>query len=274
MSEDNTEKKLVHLDTSSTSKKNFENSEIEKNEKDDRRLKISILFPKFNNTTETHDFECSFSELKELFSDPKESETKEVSAFTPAIFQDNYRKKDNAISCSTLVYDLDDFPDNVTAADIVEVIQYYQAICYSSFSNKLPNKGARFRVILSLDKDIPARSYSALANSFKAKFGKFSTGIDLSGTNVAQMFYLPAVPIGSKDSFEFKVSDGEPLNWESLIEATHVLQNAKNSLANYGSSPISIGSRNNVATFIVEYLKNTHIRTLSEQFYSSGGDHV
>lgn len=215
--------------------------EIIRNDANDHLLKLSIL-PK--NKTNTVEIEYSFSNLVEMFSKPLESNTKEVCAFTPAIFKDNYRKKEKAISCSVLVYDLDGLPDQTTASDVIEAIQEYQVICYSSYSHKLPDKGARFRVIIALNKNIPAENYSALANAFKSKLGKFSSGIDVSGMNVAQMFYLPAIPSERKQSFDFKAHLGEPLNWESIIDGSKLPESDNQHLGADGNSSIGIGSRN------------------------------
>lgn len=215
--------------------------EIIRDDVNDHLLKLSIL-PK--NKINTVEIEYSFSDLIELFSKPIESNKKEVGAFTPAVFKDNYRKKENAISCSVLVYDLDDLPDKTTASDVIEEIQEYQVICYSSFSHKLPDKGARFRVIIALNKNIPAENYFALANAFKSKLGKFSSGIDVSGMNVAQMFYLPATPSERKENFEFKAHLGERLNWELIIDGSKMPESDNQHLGADGNSFIGIGSRN------------------------------
>lgn len=170
----------------------------------------------FNGWTKAEVGTDAFDDFVDDFRKPVESKEKKGPAFCPFIFKDNYRNDDNATQSQLLVFDLDDLPIGTTADDIVSLLNNYRAFCYSTYSHLLDGNGPRFRVVILLDDCIDPASYKKITRQF-CKTHKYLNQADESGYKPTQVFFLPSVPPGRKDSFEFAESFGKPLDWTQLI---------------------------------------------------------
>lgn len=169
----------------------------------------------FNDWTHAESNAESFEEFVDAFREPLESEDKKGPSFCPFTFEDNYRNNENATQSKLLVFDLDDLPEETTAEAVISELSKYRAFCYSTYSHRLGENGPRFRVVLLLSDYIDPRSYKQVARSF-SKMHKCLAQADESGFKPTQVFFLPSVPPGQQEFFEFAESLGEPLDWKKI----------------------------------------------------------
>lgn len=92
----------------------------------------------------------------------------EAAAWSSGIFRDDHRSKDDFISASCLVYDLDDVPDLVDLLKRLELLRCCYAVHSTTRSGFKPHK---LRVVLPLAHDCNAVEYDALWLQFKVKLG-------------------------------------------------------------------------------------------------------
>lgn len=170
----------------------------------------------FNGWTQAEVGTDAFDDFVDDFREPEESNEKKGPAFCPFIFEDNYRNYDKATQSQLLVFDLDDLPSGTTADDIVSQLSDYRAFCYSTYSHLLDGNVPRFRVVILLDDCIDPASYKKVTRQF-CRTHEYFNQADESGFKPTQVFFLPSVPPGRKDSFEFAESFGQPLDWTQLI---------------------------------------------------------
>lgn len=201
-----------------------------------------LLDDQVNTTTNTE----TFDDFVEGIKDVEESDSKEGGAFAPFIYKDNYRNKKNATYSNMLVFDVDNLPESTTAKDLLSDFGGYRVICYTSYSHLLTGKGARFRIIFLLSKSIGPKEYEAVARNISETYPALKT-TDSSGFIPSQMFYLPKMPTGRLQYYEFAECHGEALDWEKF------LTNGGSAVANISnrkpahSANILEGSRNATA---------------------------
>lgn len=141
---------------------------------------------------------------------------KDGELFSPVVFTPPYRKKENVRSVALLVLDYDHLADvegdfNVWC-DLGVACLLYTSHSHLRKTECNPNAEPRFRVVVLLFEPIPAKYFASLWAWAAAQSGG---KIDGAAKDSSRMYYLPA--IYSADSpFEFRVSDGEPLDWRRL----------------------------------------------------------
>ena len=134
------------------------------------RPNITISVFRGMTDTDPEVFENTFEALAEECRTPEIRGGKDGLAFCPAVFEPQYRKKENARECAVLVYDLDNLPQGIDAEMALSCIRPYNGFCYSTFSHKADGKGNRYRVVVELAEPIPAAEYKRIAGIFAVNF--------------------------------------------------------------------------------------------------------
>lgn len=146
----------------------------------------------------------------------------------PAIFKSNKRRKENVVEVSCVVLDYDHEAD--FQRDL-KPWKPYNYVAHTTYNHT--DSEHRFRVIIPLATPIPADKYPALWEwASTLSNGK----IDRAASDSSRMYY---VPIKSDESaaYEFKVNDGELLDWQKLsLAKPEMKKSASNSSNSNGNS--------------------------------------
>ena len=185
-----------------------------------------------------------FDDLEALCETPLRN-TKDGDAFCPAVFNPPYRKKENATQCEILAFDFDALPPDITGSDLIKAVNEYRCFCYSTFSHQANGKGNRYRLVVAVDKPIPAKKYTDVATVLGYKFETLGIEIDASCTKPEQMLFLPACPDDRRDLFEFYTNQGCPLDWQNLLAMCSIKNPPKQPSAYSTDGLILEGNRNN-----------------------------
>ena len=149
----------------------------------------------------------TWAELVDLLSKHRVSEDKsKCNYFVGATFKDNYRNKENLISTSLMTIDVDKFEG--TAEDVLSKIQRtlpYSLVLYSTFRST--SNVPRFRIIIPLTREIPARDYEPLCLALCDEYKEFT--VDKCGFKLELPMYLPYAPTSRIDDAFSYVKDVE-----------------------------------------------------------------
>ncbi|MGI8670396.1 MAG: DUF3987 domain-containing protein [Aridibacter sp.] len=175
---------------------------------------ISLFKSKFDNKPRR--VQRTWTELTKRFQKPAVRKEKDGALFSPAIFEPVFRRKENVQSVSLLVLDIDHNADletiknDLTALDVAFAIYSTHSHLRRTTSN--PKAEPRFRVCLPLASEIPAKDFPALWQYVKQET---NLPLDESAKDVCRMFYTP-VKADENADYQFYISDGEFLDWQSL----------------------------------------------------------
>lgn len=157
--------------------------------------------PKLNQHT--------WSQLLDLFKTPNIRGSKDGLLIAPAKFNGK-RAKANVEYVSLLMLDVD---SGLTIDSAIETLKKtgYESVIHTSFSHS--ESLNKFRVIIPLDKPIPADQYSRLWHWGSCLFGNT---VDQSVNDCSRIFYTPACSQENLGLFRFHHKEGKALDWSNL----------------------------------------------------------
>jgi hypothetical protein len=215
------------------------------------QFQISLFNNK--NSTRPHVISLSWQAFCQKIISPLVRENKDGSLFSPALFQPAYRLKKNVLSITLLVLDYDH------CADMERDFKVWcdMGLCcllYTSHSHKRntqcnPYAEPRFRIVVLLAEPIPANYFNSLWRWAAIQSGGI---IDETTKDSSRMFYLPAIH-STKAPYEYRISDGKPLDWHSLDlspEPAKPIQKARTNKESEGilSDALTIDDENIIKT--------------------------
>lgn len=200
----------------------------------------------------------TWDDLADKCSKPAFRPDKDGLALCASIFKVKVRRDENAIETFFFAFDLDDLPEDTDASDILASVPGLLAFTYTSHSHLMPGKGARFRLVVAINKRIPADQVRQILAAFAAKYlGRFGTAIDSKCFNPSRIFFYPSCAADRAHLFEFARQEGAAFDWESLAappatdsaSASHPehlnrLFDGKSNLLPASMKPIVEGNRN------------------------------
>ncbi len=168
--------------------------------------------PKFIKTT---DFESLKAFYKAHFTTPR------IGAKNGAMFlAASYSKGSNSRKNEGLTYNTAltlDYDSGVSIADALETWQGCELAYYTTHSHSTAT--AKFRIVITLSKPVPAAQYKLLADWANAKanstFNKTSGAIDNCVKTLSQAYYLPAINT-AHSLYEHGYIEGAAIDWEAL----------------------------------------------------------
>lgn len=238
-----------------------ENHQVPKPTNDEQLIQFSI----FNNCRDNKakNFKRTFDELENICLEYEIQNTKEkISAICPATFLDDKRADSNVIACSFLGIDLDDLPETTTIGDVQALMSDTRGFIYTTHSHLEPGKGARFRVIIKLNKPIVGELYRELYVAIGSWFSPLGGKVDNKCQNPSRLLYVPAVHEDRTERFQFMSNPGMPLVWSEYVstnfDKTRLKQKKTSTrLNNSDDFMISEGSRNNDLFIVASRLRKT-----------------
>ncbi|MBX3278832.1 MAG: AAA family ATPase [Acidobacteria bacterium] len=160
----------------------------------------------------------SWVTLLRTLSRPKVRTGKNGRLFSGAVFMGNYRRAEDAVEFSLLIFDCD---NKVTEEALSPLRTHKLAFaCYTTHSHRRitesnPEAGPRFRLIIPLAEPIPAAAYPGLWDWASTLLGR---RFDASCKDAACAFFLPTLRM-AEASFEFECGEGNALDWRAAIAA-------------------------------------------------------
>ena len=194
--------------------------------KEGKDMKISFFKSAYDNAAKPRDLD--WKELVDLFSEHEiigsdednEGNAKlSCTAFSPAVFKEDKRRKDAVISISLGVLDVDSGnEDNFNS--IMKKLSGMSYIVYSSWSHSkalsLDGKW-KYRVVVPLSRPVKASEYPKFWQLFNEYFNSLG---DTSCKDPAKMYFTPSAPT-SKDKFVF-TGEGTSFNVDSILNKPEI----------------------------------------------------
>lgn len=146
--------------------------------------------------------------LGEYLADDKPARNRQKAGpgWIPATFRDKGRRTDgDVLGATALVGDLDD--GRLDRAELTRRLNGYAHAGHTSYSHAPGSP--RYRVVLPMARPLPPARYGAAWERLNALL---DGALDPSGRNPSHFYYLPAVPPGGEDHFDFWSADGEPFD--------------------------------------------------------------
>lgn len=172
---------------------------------------ISLFNNKLDNTAKPQSLD--WQALSKLLTTPDIRNDKDGRLISGATFTDNRRNKKNAIESSLLNLDF----DHVETIDLLWLNQLAISYAfYTTFSHGTKEKPCAYRVIIPLNKPIPADKYPFL---FKWALDITQGKIDPACKDISRMQYLPACPNDRKHLFQHGSNIGTLLDWQNVIKS-------------------------------------------------------
>ncbi len=220
---------------------------------EDLKLWVSLFDGKTDNKPRQGKLE--WKQICERIKKPRITKEKDTDGISPAKFQNNHRGKADVVELSMLILDYD---HGVTFDEVCadHTTLGYVFAAHTTWSHKRiteSNKEAeeRIRILIPLDKPIPADRYKALWQWMYKKSGK---KIDPQPKSTAQMFYLPS-KYDESSEYEYHIfNDGVLLDWETILEQEEeeLAEAVKADLAN-NSHSVSNGKPKTLKANVNEY---------------------
>ena len=220
---------------------------------------IQLSYFKKANGVQAEKTASTFKELAEDISKPTLETQKEIDSISPFIYRDDYRNKSNAETAEMMLLDIDNAPESVTAAQVIESVRPYTAATYSTFSHKHEGKGGRYRLLVLLDRPIAASEYKVAGLQLIKQMGEMGQYVDSSSLNPSQQFYLPGVLVEDLEKYEFAYYEGKPFDWKGIHPVNFNVKNEKEIMTKnqtMSAGKIFEGSRNKTLSTEAYKLKN------------------
>lgn len=172
----------------------------------------------FNHKRDTYPKlkQITWQEICAMVAHPKIRKDKDGQLISPATFEPSYRLKKNVKEVSMLAMDYDHQASIETDFAVWQAMGFcctlYTTHSHLRVTDKNPKAEPRFRIILPLASPILSKFYPSLWQWAQ----KFTGGkLDEATKDASRMFYTPAThSINAK--YEYRISDGKPLDWHSL----------------------------------------------------------
>lgn len=134
------------------------------------------------------------------------------------------RRKSNIATVDLLVLDYD---GTITIQQAQERFRQYEHVGYTSFSHMADGQSHKFRLVIRLNKPIPAHFPDGASDPFttqRSDWYRLREGLhslagpcDPASFNANQIYYLPSVHPDQSNHADSWHNPGESLNWEELL---------------------------------------------------------
>jgi hypothetical protein len=154
----------------------------------------------------------TWSAFADYLSRPSVGDAKGIAGgFSPALYLDEVRRKENLVRIQVLVIDIDGNGDVDRVAD--EVAQY-DAICLETFSST--NDDPRCRLLLRLAEPVDARTYELAHALVRSKLrNELEVHPDDGAKDASRLSYAPVRRPGAQ--YRFRVTRGRPVSAVQLV---------------------------------------------------------
>jgi P4 family phage/plasmid primase-like protien len=142
----------------------------------------------------------------------------DVPGFATCKFKDDKRKKENVITCSALVLDVDNKTTGTTVDEAVRVLPHYGLVCSSHNNRREKNEtgyiGAppRFRIIYPYAKPATSEQHARAWVWAEKQFAEKGITVDPSAKDAGRFWFMPSCPPGMESCFEHRVMHGPLLD--------------------------------------------------------------
>jgi hypothetical protein len=133
-------------------------------------------------------------------------------AWTPALFRDNRKKKENLVHAGALLIDVDEAGD---VARVASVIAGHLACVHSTFSST--PEAPRCRIVMPLVEPVDAATYERTWKIVAAHLACAGVAVDEGTKDAGRLGYLPCVKRDTE--FRFAAVQGDPLDAKAIVAA-------------------------------------------------------
>jgi hypothetical protein len=154
-----------------------------------------------------------WSTLAGYLSRPSSGDAKdEAGGYSPALYQDNVRRKSALVSIGALVLDIDEAGD---VDEVADALARYDAIVHETFSST--NDDPRCRALVRLAKPIDAATYERVHAIARAHLAAVGVVVDEGAKDASRLSYSPVRRVGA--GYRFRVVHGLALDAVAIIAA-------------------------------------------------------
>jgi len=162
----------------------------------------------------------SLRSITERLSTPIQTTNKDTYLIGPYKLGTNEKRSNhNVESVSALVFDIDN-PNGYAFEDIIALTSEYFGIVHTTWSHTVSNP--RYRLVIHLKSEIPAREFSAVRDSFLLFNPELAAIVDPACSDISRAYYWFSFPPERADQAQCYVLMGNPIDPSNFKIPRHV----------------------------------------------------